>query len=369
MLAQPFTISISQAVLDDLHDRLARTRWPDGIREAGWAYGSAPEYVKELVSYWRDGFDWKKQERYLNRFSHFHTEIEGLNVHFIHVRRTGRKEKPLLLLHGWPSSFIQMLKIIPYLEPSFDLVIPSLIGYGFSQASLEPGMSVGKMAGMFHSLMTDVLGYNRYAIRGGDLGAGVLSQMAVLHPEAVIGTHSGGTYPWVDFEHLPPNLTPAEKEFVANVKRWREEEMGYAVLHATKPQTLAYALNDSPAGLAAWIIEKFRRWSDCDGSVERRFTKDELLTNLTIYWATGTINSSMRLYYETTRNPGNYSAIPVPHAMLMPSKDMFPTPKEWIERQGTPARYTEIDRGGHFLEWEEPEIVARDILEFLKDLS
>jgi pimeloyl-ACP methyl ester carboxylesterase len=369
MPAIPYTISLSQTVLDDLQNRLNQTRWPDGIAGAGWSYGADPEYMKELVAYWTDNFDWRRQEESLNRFHHFLAEIEGLKIHFIHLRGTGERKKPLLLLHGWPSSFVQMLKILPYLDHSFEIVVPSLIGYGFSEASQKPGMSVGRMARIFHSLMTGTLGYWRYAIRGGDLGAGVLNQMALMYPESVIGTHAGGTYPWVDFEHLPDNLSPAETEFIANVKKWREEEMAYAMLHATKPQTLAYALNDSPAGLAAWIVEKFRRWSDCGGIVERRFTRDELLTNLTIYWATGTINSSMRLYYESMRDPGVWGRPPVPNAMLMSSRDLFPTPREWIERQGKPSRYTEIDRGGHFLEWEEPELVARDIREFFGGLE
>jgi pimeloyl-ACP methyl ester carboxylesterase len=225
------------------------------------------------------------------------------------------------------------------------------------------------MARIFHALMSGTLGFKRYAIRGGDLGAGVLNQMALMYPESVIGTHAGGTYPWVDFDHLPENLTPREIEFVANVKKWRSEEMAYAMLHTSKPQTLAYALNDSPAGLAAWIVEKFRRWSDCNGNVESRFTKDELLTNLTIYWATGTINSSMRLYYESMRDTGLWGKNSVPNALLMSSRDLFPTPREWVERQGSPFRYTEIDRGGHFLEWEEPELVARDIKEFFMSLE
>jgi len=365
----PYTISLPRPVLDDLHDRLNRTRWPDGIRGAGWSYGADPHYMKELVTYWTDRFDWKKQEDSLNRFPHFLAEIAGLKVHFIHVRGTGEQRKPLLLLHGWPSSFVQMLKILPLLEDSFDIVVPSLPGYGFSEASPEPGMSVGMMARIFHSLMTETLGYRRYAVRGGDLGAGVLNQMALMYPGAVIGTHAGGTYPWVDFDHLPGDLSPAEVGFVANVKKWREEEMAYAMLHASKPQTLAYALNDSPAGLAAWIVEKFRRWSDCHGNVERRFTKDELLTNLTIYWATGTINSSMRLYYESMRDPGLWGRNPVPNAMLMSSRDLFPTPREWVERQANPSRYTEIDRGGHFLEWEEPELVAQDIKAFFGNLE
>jgi pimeloyl-ACP methyl ester carboxylesterase len=228
-----------------------------------------------------------------------------------------------------------MLKIAPLLSGpgkgqegiTFDLVIPSLVGYGFPDASHEPGMSVSKMAGIFHELMAGVLAYDKYALRGGDLGAGIALQMALLYPEYVIGLHTGGTYPRIIGE-LPDDLTAAEKAYIENVRAWMQTEAAYAQVHATKPQTLASALNDSPAGLAAWIVEKFRKWSDCGGDVEKRFTKDELLTNLTIYWATQTINSSMRLYYETVRNPGIWGRIKVPTAALMPMKDMFPTPRE-----------------------------------------
>ena len=367
MEAQPFRISVHQQVLDDLHYRLIHTRWPDEIAGSGWTYGVDAAYIKDLVGYWRDTFDWRRQEADLNRFPKFRAKTDGLNVHFIHVSSATGGNTPLLLLHGWPSSFVQMTRVIPLLRESFDIVVPSLIGYGFSDAARTPGMSVSRMAEIFHMLMTRTLGYRRYAIRGGDLGAGVASRIAIAHPEAVIGIHTGGTYPWVDFEHLPLDLSSAEQEFIANVKRWRDDEMAYAMLHASKPQTLACALNDSPAGLAAWIVEKFRRWSDCGGNVESRFTKDELLTNITIYWVTETINSSMRLYYETMRDPGTWGHPAVPQAMLMSSNDLFPTPREWIARQGMPARYTEIDRGGHFLEWEEPELVARDIVEFFRD--
>jgi len=364
-----FRIIVAQEILDDLNERLKRTRWPDEIKDSGWDYGTNLAYLKELVDYWSDEFDWRKQEDRINEYPQFKVEIDGLNIHFIHIKGKSEQHTPLLLLHGWPSSFVQMLKVIPLLRDSFDIVVPSLVGYGFSDASREPGMSVNHMAELFHELMTDVLGYKRYAARGGDLGAGVINQLAIAHPESIIGIHVGGTMPWVDFENLPENLTDAEKGFVANARKWTNEEMAYAMLHASKPQTLAYALNDSPAGLAAWIVEKFRRWSDCNGNIETRFTKDELLTNVMIYWTTQTVNSSMRLYYETLRNPGVWGQPSVPLAMLMSSRDMFPTPREWAERQGKPDRYTEINRGGHFLEWEEPALVAKDIREFFDDLS
>ncbi len=281
----------------------------------------------------------------------------------------------MLILHGWPGSFVQMLDLLPLLtdpgahggDPAdaFDVVIGSLPGFGFSDRPTAPGMSVGAMAPLFHKLMTETLGYGRYAIRAGDLGAGVMSQMAADHPEAVIGIHTGGTNPYI--AQVPDDLSLAEQEYVANAQAWNQAETAYALLQGTKPQTLAHALNDSPTGLASWIVEKVRRWSDSDGDIERRFSKDEILTNLMVYWTTQTIGSSMRLYYEVVRDP-RFAPVDVPTAYLMSPKDFFPTPREWVARTSRIDRWTETDRGGHFLEWEEPELVAADMRAFFRDL-
>jgi len=376
MSTESFAVNIPQATLDDVRDRLARTRWTDEVAGAGWDYGANLAYLKELTSYWRDTFDWRTQEQAINAFPHFRAIVDGVGIHFIHQRGTGDNPLPLVLLHGWPSSFWQMLKVIPLLtDPaahggdaadSFDVVVPSLPGYGFSDRPAEPGMSVGRIADLCAALMAGELGYARYAARGSDLGAGVLQQLALVHPDALIGLHLSGTNPYVG--QVPDDLTDAEKQFVANAQQWTMQEMAYAMEHSSKPQTLATGLNDSPAGLAAWLVEKFRRWSDCDGAIETRFSKDELLTNLTIYWATETINSSIRLYYETARNPGNWGRVEVPTGMLMSPKDMFPTPRAWVERSYNVTRWTEIPRGGHFLEWEEPELVVEDIRAFFRPL-
>jgi pimeloyl-ACP methyl ester carboxylesterase len=376
MGAQPFTVQIAQETLDDLRERLARTRWPDEVAGAGWDYGANLAYMKELVAYWRNRFDWRAQEEALNRFAHFRADVDGCGIHFIHERGKGPNPLPLLLLHGWPSSFVQMLKIIPLLtdpashggDPadSFDVIAPSLPGYGFSDRPSERGMSVGRIAGLFATLMTDALGYRRYAARGTDLGAGVLAQLAVTQPDALVGLHLSGTNPYLG--EVPEDLTDEEKEFVANAQRWMQTEMAYALEHSSKPQTLAYGLNDSPVGLAAWIIEKFRAWSDCDGDLETVFTKDELLTNLTIYWATETIHSSIRLYYETARDAGRWGRAEVPTATLAFPRDMFPTPRSWVERSGRVDRWTEASSGGHFPEWEVPESVAEDMRAFFRPL-
>jgi pimeloyl-ACP methyl ester carboxylesterase len=376
MPGEPFSIAIPQVVLDDLQERLDRTRWPDAIPDAGWDYGADAEYMGELIDYWTFRFDWRAQEAALNQFDHYRAEVDGNGIHFVHQRGSGDNPTPLLLLHGWPSSFVQMVDLIPLLtEPggddgdaavSFDVVAASLPGYGFSDIPATRGMSVARMAELFHTLMTDVLGYERYTARGGDLGAGVISQMSLRHPEPLIGIHLSGTNPYV--MDVPADLTPAEEAFVANARQWMQTEMAYAMEHASKPQTLAYGLTDSPAGLAAWIVEKFWRWSDHDGNLDDAFSKNQLLTNLMIYWVTGTINASTRLYFETVRDPGAWGRIDVPSAYLMTAKDMFPTPREWIERTARVDRWTEIDRGGHFLEWEVPALVAADLRAFFSGL-
>lgn len=376
MSVQPFTVSVPTGTLDDLRDRLSRTRWTDEVTGAGWDYGTNRDYLQALVAHWQHDFDWRAQEAAINAFAHFRADVQGTNVHFIHERGTGPNPIPLLLLHGWPGSFVQMLRIIPLLTRppanssddavSFHVVAASLPGYGFSDRPAEPGMSVARMASVFHELMTDQLGYDRFAVRGSDLGAGVLGQLALTYPGSLIGTHQGGTNPW--FGDVPDDLSAAEQAFVANAQRWSQEEMGYAMEQSSRPQSLAYALNDSHAGLAAWIVEKFRRWSDCDGDVEHVFGKDDLLTNLTIYWATETIGSSIRLYYESARNPGAWGQADVPNAMAMPPDDMFPTPREWAEHSTRIDRWTELSRGGHFPEWEVPEELAADIRAFFGGL-
>ena len=246
------------------------------------------------------------------------------------------------------------------------MVAASLPGYGFSDRPAEPGVGVARMAELFARLMGEELGYARYGARGSDLGAGVIGQLALARPASLLGIHVGGTNPWLG--EVPDDLSEAERQFVADARRWSQQEMAYAMEHASKPQTLAYGLNDSPAGLAAWLVEKFRAWSDCGGDLERAFAKDDLLTNLTIYWATGTINSSIRLYYESARNPGAWGRAEVPTAMAMPPRDMFPTPRAWAERTSRIDRWTVLPSGGHFPEWEVPGPLAEDIRAFFRPL-
>jgi pimeloyl-ACP methyl ester carboxylesterase len=370
---QPFKVAIPERILDDLRQRLSRTRWTDEVRGADWNYGTNSAYLKELMSYWQDKFDWRAQENAINKFAQFRAQVDGLRIHFIYEQGQGRNPVPLLLLHGWPSSFLQMLKIIPLLtDPvshggnaadSFDVIVPSLPGYGFSDRPVEPGMSVRRIAELFAKLAGNELGYKRYAVRASDMGEGVARQLALGQPDSLIGLHLSSANPFV--ANVPPDLSPAEQRFIKDVERWRNSELGYALEQANKPQTLAYALNDSPAGLAAWIVEKFRTWSDCAGDIEKRFTKDEVLSNLTIYWATETINSSIRLYYENSHDQAaNAGRVEVPTGMAMPARDMFPKPREWANRFYNVVHWTELPRGGHFIEMEEPELVAGDLRVF-----
>jgi pimeloyl-ACP methyl ester carboxylesterase len=368
----PFEIAVSNEDLDDLHSRLRRTRWPKRF-DAGWDFGTDPDYLRDIIDYWLNVYDWRLQERWLNTFAHFHTQVDGFGLHLIHQRGSGPEPMPLLLLHGWPGSFVQMLDIIPLLtdplgrdgdaNDSFGVVIPSLPGYGFSDQPAAPGMNEARMAGLFHALMTESLGYKRYAVRGADWGGGILTHLAAAYPQAIIGTHTGGSSPHLD--GFPEDLSPAECRYIDDVMQWRRLEVGYSQEQSTKPVTLATGLNDSPAGLASWIVEKFRRWSDCNGNVETRFSKDALLTNIMIYWVTQTIGSSIRLYREAVGDaPLQHSRVPA--AYLMTPKDMFRTPRAWVARTAQIDRWTEIDRGGHFLEWEEPQLVAEDLRTFLR---
>jgi pimeloyl-ACP methyl ester carboxylesterase len=379
-MIRPFRIAIPERTLSDLRERIARTRWPDEIPGSGWDYGTKLDYLKELLDYWRDGFDWRAQERKLNLLSHFVADVDGLDVHFVHERGCGPDPTPLLVLHGWPSTFFEMSKLVPLLtDPaahggdsaqSFDVVVPSLPGCGFSQRPREPGMHKTRMAELFSKLMTDVLGYARFAARGGDVGAGVVSLLALDYPDRLIGIHVSDVYR----PYLGPgarHFTDAERKYFDEERTWMEAEGAYDHLQATKPQTLGYGLNDSPAGLAGWIVEKYRSWSDCGGDIERRFTKDEILTQLTIYWVTETINSANRLYFERDRAPRELGAedrVRVPTAVTIFPGDIDQPPREWGERVYDVRRWTEMPRGGHFAALEEPALLARDIREFFRSL-
>ncbi len=374
---QPFTIAVADDVLADLRRRLAATRWPDEVDDAGWDYGANLAYLKGLVAYWRDGFDWRAQEATLNQYAQYRADIDGVGVHFVHERGRGPHPLPLIITHGWPSSFAQMLKIVPLLtdparyggDPAdaFDVVVPSLPGFGFSDRPRARGMNGQRIATLWARLMADTLGYRRFAAAGGDLGSPVTRRLALAHPDLVVGMHLTDVgYPTAD----RPDFSAAERRYLDAVRDWSAHEGAYMMLQSIKPQTLAYGLTDSPVGLAAWIVEKFRAWSDCAGDVERRFSKDELLTTIMIYWVTETINSSVRLYYENRGIPplAPEQRINVPAGVAIFPKDLALPPREWAERSLRVERWTEMPRGGHFAAMEEPALLVEDLRAFFRPL-
>jgi pimeloyl-ACP methyl ester carboxylesterase len=367
---EPFAIDVPERVLEDLHERLARTRWPSEVEHAGWDYGTDLAYLQELCAYWRDEFDWRAQERKLNQLPQFTTEIDGQLLHFVHLRGRGPEPLPIVLTHGWPSSFFEFTKLAPKLADedldgsSFDVVIPSLPGFGFSAI---PGhrFASATVPGLWVELMRR-LGYERFAAHGGDLGGGITARLAQFHRDSVVGIHVTSVYGDIGGE--PPSA--AERAYLLEQERWEREEGAYGAVQSTRPQSLSYGLTDSPAGLAGWLIEKHRSWSDCGGDLESVFTKDELLTNLTIYWATNTIGSSLRPYWDSLNNPQRAPWIPVeaPSAIAVFPGDLDRPPREFAERWYDVRRWTEMPRGGHFAALEQPGLLADDIRAFFRGL-
>jgi pimeloyl-ACP methyl ester carboxylesterase len=384
--------------MDDLRQRLARTRWPKDLDGPGWNDGTGSAFLRELVGRWQTGFDWRAQEAAINRLSQFRATVDGVGLHFVHVRGRGPAPLPLVLTHGWPSTFYELLLLVPLLtdpvghggDPTdaFDVVIPSLPGYGFSDPLPRRG-SAARIPRLWARLMTEVLGYPRFAAHGGDIGAYVTNRLGYEFPEQVAGIH----VTMVAEADLGPGAAPpsdAERAFQRERVTGQEAGGGYAHIQRTRPQTVAYGLADSPVGLAAWILDKWREWSDCDGDPERRFTKDQLLTTVTLYWATQTIGSSFRIYRDwalgmqdrpETWQDRERSWVPAgvePRPLPPGEQIQVPTavalfrerwPKEWAERvYGDLRRFTEMPRGGHFPAMEEPELLAEDLREFFRAL-
>ena len=375
MSIEPFTIHVPQATLDDLHQRLERTRWPDEVPGTGWDYGTNLAYMQELVTYWRTAYDWRAQERYLNSFSHYRASVDGFGVHFLREPAQRPNAPALLLLHGWPGTFYEFHKVVRPLSADFEVIVPSLPGYGFSDRPRERGWDPVRMADLFVRLMTEVLGHERFGVHGGDWGAIIGTRMAARHPQHVLGLHLHMLGAQPNLGPDSPPLSPAEEAWRAQQQATAmDEERGYQAIQGTRPQTLAYALHDSPAGLAAWIIEKYRRWSDCNGELERRYTKDELLTTIMLYWVTETANSASRIYYESRRSafrlpPGQ--RIEVPTGIVAAPGGLFTVtaPREWCERVYNVRRYTRFASGGHFLALEEPEALIEDMRAFFRDVA
>jgi pimeloyl-ACP methyl ester carboxylesterase len=374
----PYTINVPDDVLRDLKERLARTRLPGEIENSGWDYGANLAYVRELVAYWRDRFDWRAQERRLNQLPQFTTNIDGLNIHFIHQRSPRPDAMPLVLVHGWPGSIFEFTKVIgPLTDPvkyggraddAFHVVALSLPGFGFSDKPRDRGYSPEKMADIVAKLMNR-LGYRRYGAQGGDWGGIITRLVAINDAPHVAGLHlnfcTAGPPPGADpYAGVPP----AEVKRFQERQAYMENERGYQQIQGTKPQTLGYSLDDSPAGLAAWIAEKFHAWCDCDGDIEKRFSKDDLLTNITIYWATQTGASSTRIYFENRVAKPNPARVTVPTACALFPKEITTPPRTWVEARYNLTHWTEMPRGGHFAALEQPELLVDDVREFFRTL-
>lgn len=377
---QSFRIDVAPQVLSDLQQRLKNTRWTTQIEGTGWNVGTDLDYLRELLRYWQESFDWREQERSLNQFEHFKAAVDGIGIHFIHMRGKGPRPFPLLLTHGYPDSFYRFIKLIPMLtdpvshggraEDAFDVVVPDLPGYGFSDKPLEHG-AIFKVNDLWARLMTDNLGYPKFGAHGGDWGSTVTERLARSHPGSVVAIHLTD----VPFGHLlqkrPEDPSPAEKKYFEHNAKWLPKEGAYTAIQSTRPQSLAHGLNDSPAGLAAWMIEKLRAWSDCGGDIESRFTRDELLTQVMIYWITESIGSAFLPYYdyanagalkwieEGVKNLIGSSKVPAAFALF--PKDISQPPREWAERFFNVQRWSVMPRGGHFAALEEPILLAQDI--------
>ena len=375
----PFSIRLDDAVLSDLRSRVRATRWPDAAPGDAWSQGTDLAYLRDLLSYWGDGFDWRAQERRLNAVHHFHADIDGAKVHFVHERaRPGGGGIPLILTHGWPSTFAEYLPLVPLLTdprehgidgPAFDVVIASLPGYGFSERPARTGVTSRDTARRWHALMRG-LGYDRYGAHGGDFGAGVATYMALDDPDPMLGIHlsTAEIAPYTGPRSRP--LSADERRYVEQNDHWATTERGYSAIQSTKPQTVGYGLNDSPAGLAAWIVEKWRSWTDSRGDPDTHLSRDFLLTTITLYWATQTIAPSLRDYYDNRWfgvpiGPDDYVEVPTAVAVFANHfVDEGDPPREWFERLYNVQQCNRMRQGGHFAAVEEPVLLARDIATF-----
>jgi pimeloyl-ACP methyl ester carboxylesterase len=373
---EPFEVRVDDTVLGDLRERLSRTRFAEAVAGDGWDAGMPVPYLRELVRYWLDTYDWRKEEAHLNGFDQFVTPIDGQSIHFLHVRSPHERAFPLLLIHGWPGSVVEFLDVIPRLvdppayggrpEDACHVVAPSLPGYGFSEPPRTPGWDVRRIAVAFAELMAR-LGYERYGSQGGDWGAQVTTQIGALD-----GEHCAGIHVNMPLGVRSPELgelTDEEQADLADLGRFAGTEAAYANEQGTKPQTVGVGLDDSPAGLLAWIVEKFRGWSDCEGDPETVFTRDQLLTNVMLYWVTRSATSSARLYWESNRSgvlSGKLPFIEVPTGVARFPREILRWPRSWVEKQYNVTRWSDMERGGHFAAMEQPELFAGDVLGFFR---
>ncbi|GAA1360905.1 epoxide hydrolase family protein [Streptomyces beijiangensis] len=385
---QPFRINIPQADLDDLDDRLDRTRWPDQLPGVGWAYGIPRDYLQELAHYWRHAYDWRAAEAKLNSWPQFTTTIDGANLHFAHIRSPEPGATPLIMTHGWPGSIVEFAEVVgPLTDPrahggdpadAFHLVLPSIPGFGFSGPTYETGWEFRRVAAAFAELM-ERLGYQRYGAQGGDWGSAISRELGRTHPDKVIGVHlnlipGSGVTEEPGTDELAA-LSPAERERALSSWRryqeWARERQGYADIQTTRPQTLAYGLTDSPVGQLAWIAEKFKEWTDSKDRPEDAVDRDQLLTNVMLYWLTGTAGSAARIYYERAHadywgNPPELSSTPTALADF-PQENFIPM-RHIAERTNNIVQWTEHEKGGHFAAMEQPERLVADIRTFFRKL-
>ena len=366
MTPRAFHLQVPDSALADLKGRLARTRWPDEPPLDPWSTGTSLAYLKDLIRYWQDGFDWRAWEARLNALPQFIAPVKGIDLHFIHAPGKGPEPMPLLLSHGWPGSVFEFLKIIPLLQENFTVIAPSLPGYGLSFKPGQKRFGSEDMAEAFAELMTDVLGYRKFGCQGGDWGASISSVLGYRYPERLTGIHLN-----LLVVRRDPK-TVQDKKFLDQLNAFLKEETGYQAIQGTKPQTLAYGLTDSPAGLAAWIVEKFRTWSDCDGNPENAISRDEMLANISLYWFTGAIGSSFWPYYARLHGgwpipEGKTVDVPMGYAEF--PKEILTPPRSLAEKTYTDIRrWSVMPRGGHFAALEQPEALAREVTEFFLPL-
>ena len=366
----PFRLEVPEAALADLKDRLGRTRWPDEPPLEPWSSGSSVAYMKELCAYWRDRFDWRAAEARLNAFPQFRLEVDGVDLHFIHAPGKRPGAKPLLLSHGWPGSVFEFLRLIPLLQEDFTVVAPSLPGYGLSFRPGQRRFGAEDMAEAFAALMA-ALGYERFGCQGGDWGASISTVLGHRYPDRVTGIHLNLLVVRREFDFKAD--TEELKRYEAQLSNFLREETGYQAIQGTKPQTLAFGLNDSPAGLAAWIVEKFRSWSDCDGVPENAIARDDMLADISLYWFTGTIGASFWPYYARLHSgwpipKGGTIGVPMGYAEF--PKEILSPPRVLAEMTYTDIRrWTRFPKGGHFAALEQPEALAREVRAFFAGLG
>jgi pimeloyl-ACP methyl ester carboxylesterase len=364
----PFHLTVPDAELDDLRDRLRRTRWPEAETVDDWSQGIPLAYVRELCEYWADGYDWRVLEERLNGLGQFRTEIDGLTIHGLHVRSPHEDALPLVITHGWPGSVVEFLDVIgPLTDPvahggeaadAFHVVCPSLPGYGFGGRPTETGWGVTRIAGAFAELMRR-LGYDRYGAQGGDWGSMVTADLGRIDPEHVAGVHLNMPVAGPPASGGEP--TEADMAAFAAFEEYRKWGTGYSKQQSTRPQTLGYGLVDSPAGQCAWIVEKFWAWTDCDGHPENALTRDQLLDNVMLYWLPATGASSARLYWESFNDPG-LDPVGVPAGCSMFPKEIIRLPRSWVETRFSDLRYwNEVERGGHFAAFEQPALFVDEL--------